>query len=78
MADYIGLLVGANTDRVYAVINPDHDHELENPRHLLIQNEEKEPVRLIKVARGDYHNTLTFKDVQELADRHIRRMSGAE
>jgi hypothetical protein len=36
-SDYIGVIVGANSGIVVAVINPDDDSELDNPRLLLLQ-----------------------------------------
>lgn len=33
---YVGLVCGATTGRVYAVVNPDDDSELDNPRFLLL------------------------------------------
>jgi hypothetical protein len=71
---FIGLICGALTNRVYAVHNPDHDSELDNPRLLLIQNEEKEPVQMIKVERGKYMAALTPDHVQEIVDEHYRSL----
>jgi len=36
-AEFIGLVCGSTTGRIYAVINPDDDSELDNPRHLLLK-----------------------------------------
>lgn len=37
-AQFIGAIVGSVTGNVYAIINPDDDSELDNPRHLLLQS----------------------------------------
>ena len=65
----IGVLRGVISKRIYAVINPDDDAELDNPRFLLIQNEEKEPVALIRVSRDDYMGALTMEHVAEIVER---------
>lgn len=36
-SEFIGAIVGAVSGTVYAVINPDEDAELDNPRLLLLQ-----------------------------------------
>lgn len=36
-ANFIGLIYGATSGRIYAIINPDDDQELDNPRWLLLQ-----------------------------------------
>ena len=62
-SQYIGLIVGTTTRRVYAVLNPDKDEDLDNPRHLLLQNEEKEPIRMEKIDRGAYEICMTPEEV---------------
>jgi len=64
----IGVVIGANSGTVYAVVNPDDDSELDNPRWLLIRGE-TEAMRLILVPRGDYEGALSMADVAQLVDR---------
>jgi hypothetical protein len=66
LSEFIGLIVGWTTRTVYAVINPRSDHELDNPRHLLLQNDKHEPVRMVKVARGKYEESMSMDDVNAL------------
>lgn len=68
-ANFIGVVRGANTGIVYAVINPDDDVELDNPRHLLLQNEAKEPVTLLRVPRGDYMQCMSSDALALLLSR---------
>lgn len=51
MNTLVGLVCGAATGTVYAVINPDDDAELDNPRWLLIKiaAAQREPLALVKV-----------------------------
>lgn len=98
-SQFIGVIVGANSGNIYAVISPDDDRELDNPRLLLLQasapafrpvepsrynltdenapvvqffevnSEEKitrEPMRLMRVPRGDYMGALSMADVAAL------------
>jgi len=69
MSEFIGVIISANTRSVVAVINPGNDSELDNPRLLLIQSENGEPMMMIKVPRGDYMGALTMEDVAELVER---------
>ena len=69
-SQWIGVLRGVLSKRVYAVINPDDDGQLDNPRFLLIQNEEMEPVRLIRIPRGDYMAATSMDEVARLSDAH--------
>lgn len=63
--DFIGVIVGANSGTPVAVINPDDDSELDNPRLLLIQGSE-EPLAMVKVPRGDYLGAMSMDQVAEL------------
>jgi hypothetical protein len=67
-SQWIGVLRGVLSKRIYAVINPDDDVQLDNPRFLLIQNEEMEPVRLIRIPREDYMTATSMDDVARLSD----------
>ncbi len=67
---FIGLILGIRSRRVYGVINPDSDEELDNPKHLLWQVEPKlrEPVTMAKVERGAYEVSMTLEDVNTLVN----------
>ena len=69
-SQYIGLVVGTRSKRVYGVINPEEDGELDNPRHLLIQIEPKlrEPVTMAKVDRDGYESCMTPDEVHVLVN----------
>jgi hypothetical protein len=67
-SEWIGVLRGVLSKRIYGVINPDDDAQLDNPRFLLIQNEEMEPVRLIRIWREDYMTATSMDDVARLSD----------
>jgi hypothetical protein len=69
MSAWIGVLIGVESKRIYAVINPDDDTELDSPRWWLIQNELKEPVRLIRIGREDYMAALSMDDVAVIVAR---------
>lgn len=65
MATQVGLVTGATTGKVWAVINPDDDTELDNPRFLLIQIAEavREPLVMVKVALTEY---MAFEQPSDL------------
>jgi hypothetical protein len=99
--EFIGVIVGANSGQIYAVINPDDDSELGNPRLLLIQSgpprfrlvdasrytlpngaepvmfyeiepdtpATREPMRMVRIPRGEYQRALTLSDVAALIAR---------
>jgi hypothetical protein len=97
--EFIGVIIGANSGQIYAVINPDDDSELDNPRLLLLQGGPpqykladmsnltrvddridvpalfemapdqpvtREPMRMVKVSRGDYMVALSMQDVTRI------------
>jgi hypothetical protein len=66
--DYIGVIISANSNTIVAVINPDDDEELDNPRLLLIQGT-KEPLMMVKVPRGDYMGAMSMEQLAELVER---------
>jgi hypothetical protein len=68
MQDYIGVIISANSNTIVAVINPDDDVELDNPRLLLIQGT-KEPLMMVKVPRGDYMGAMSMEQLAELVER---------
>lgn len=74
-SQFIGAIVGSVTGNVYAIINPDEDSELDNPRHLLLQagTEDREPMLMVRIARGDYMGALSMDDVAALVAQLINR-----
>lgn len=66
--DFIGVIVTAYSSTPIAIINPDDDSELDNPRLLLIQGT-NEPLMMVKVPRGDYMGALSMDQVAELVAR---------
>lgn len=62
---FIGVIIGLNTGTPVAVINPDDDSELDNPRLLLMQGS-GEPLMMVKVPRGDYLGAMSMQQVSEL------------
>jgi hypothetical protein len=71
-SEYIGLIVGFQSRRVYSVYNPDDDAELDNPRLLLLTNENHEPVAMVKVLRTDYMSDLSPDHLANLVAAHDR------
>jgi hypothetical protein len=85
-SELIGLIVGYTTGIVHAVINPDDDAELDNPRWLLHQVKPDppedtpptdgddqltyEPMTMVTVPRGEYMGALSMADVAELAQKY--------
>ena len=69
LSQYIGLIVGTTTRSVYAVVNPEHNDELDNPKHLLLRNELREPVQMVKVERGAMEACMTPEDVETLINQ---------
>lgn len=67
MSKFIGVIRNVETRQIYAVINPDNDSELDNPRWLLLKIRGKtEAIELIKVSRDEY---MGAKSVEQLAER---------
>lgn len=69
MREYIGVLRNALTGKVYAVIDPDDDKELDNPRFLMLKSADKEPIEMVKVPRGKYMTALTMEQLSAVIDR---------
>jgi hypothetical protein len=71
MAKRIGLICGALTGHVFAVINPDEDEELDDPRWLLMQidSERREPLLMLRVDREEYMACTHHDQVQKVANR---------
>jgi hypothetical protein len=64
--DFIGVLVSADTDLTYAVINPDDDSELDNPRWLLLRGEKSDALRMVKVPRDQYMGAQSMDDLARI------------
>jgi hypothetical protein len=69
MAENVGVICGATTGTVYAVVNPDDDSELDNPRWLLIQIEEakREPLTLVRIDTASFMACTHPDQVQAIA-----------
>ena len=63
MAQYIGVIFGANSGRIYAVVNPTDDRELENPKLLLIQNQDGEPMMIVRISQEEYAACVSQDDL---------------
>lgn len=63
---FIGVIRDALTGRIVAVVNPDGDAELDNPRLLLLKGADPEAMQMVKVPRGDYEGSLSMDDVAKL------------
>lgn len=69
-SELVGVIRNAQTGEIYAVVNPDEDHELDNTRWLLIKRiGDTAPVEMIKVTRSDYMTAMTPEALAELCDR---------
>jgi hypothetical protein len=67
-SERIGVICGAITGRVIAVINPDDDAELDNPRLLLFAGP-GEPLIMQRISRGEYMAALSMDEVAEIVKR---------
>jgi hypothetical protein len=69
MSDFIGVIRSATTGEIYAVVNPDDDSELDNPRFLLLKRiGATDAVEMIRVPRGDYMGAMTTEQLKQLVD----------
>lgn len=72
-SQYIGLIVGSLSGTVYSIVNPYADSELDNPRFLLLTNQDGEPMHMERVPRRDFDQTvMTPESVQRLRTKAIR------
>lgn len=62
-ATQIGAVVGNTTGRLYAIIKPDSDGELDNPAFLSIGNDQAESLRMIKATNAIYNSATTFQQL---------------
>lgn len=63
---FIGVIREALTGTIMAVVNPDSDAELDNPRLLLLKGAGPEAMQMVKVPRGAYEGALSMDDVARL------------
>jgi hypothetical protein len=68
-SEFIGVIRSTTTGKVYAVINPDEDQELYNPRWLLIKGETTQPIQIVLVPRAEYMAAGTLDDLARLVER---------
>jgi hypothetical protein len=66
-SEYVGVVRDFETKEVLAVINPDDDSELDNPRWLLIKSGER-AVELVRVPRGRYMSVMSMGDLANLME----------
>jgi hypothetical protein len=59
----VGMVVGTTSRMVYTLTNPTENAELDNPRLLLVQGEEPEPMMMVIVPRGAHSAEMTPDDV---------------
>lgn len=68
-SEYIGCVISATTGKIVAVINPDDDSELDNPRWLLFrwspkgESIETDAMRMVKIRRADYESKRSMVEV---------------
>ena len=67
--NFIGVIRGANSGTIYAVVNPNDDSELDNPRLLLLGGEKAEAMEMVKVPRDQYTDAMSLDQVAELVER---------
>jgi hypothetical protein len=68
-SEFIGVIREATTGEIRAVINPDSDEQLDNPRLLLLKAGTGEPLEMVKVPRGDYMGAMTTAQLAELVSK---------
>jgi hypothetical protein len=69
----VGMVCGAATGQVYAIINPDDDSELYNPRWLLLKIaiENREALTMVQIPLTDYMACTHPDQVQILAKNRL-------
>jgi translation initiation factor IF-1 len=68
MATQIGMIVGVETGRIYATVQPDRNVQLDNPRYLLMHVENEEKLMMVKVLETDFVGVETDLDRQALVE----------
>jgi len=70
---FIGLIVGARTRTLYAVLNPDNEKEIDNPRHLLTMAADfdiKEPIAMLRIEHGAFEIAESLEDIDTIIDAY--------
>jgi len=64
----IGVIRGTDSGNIFAIVNPDEDEELDNPRLLLLRHTSgyNEPLVMIKLEREQYMRCTTQEEVWTL------------
>jgi len=67
-SDSIGVIRGAETGHIYAIVNPDDDSELDNPQLMLLRHTTgyNEALVMIKLPRDQYMKCLSQEDLWTL------------
>ena len=73
MADNVGLYCGSTSGKVFMVINPDSDSELDKPCWLQLGVEGGESVEVVKMPMTAYRACRSPADIQAFATRALRR-----
>lgn len=68
-SEYVAVVRTLLSKKLVATLNPDDDAQLDNPRWLLIQHVDREPVALIKLKRDDYMKCLSFKALEAAVEK---------
>jgi hypothetical protein len=70
LSTYIGLQVGLRTGKVYGLVNPDRDADLRDPG--LLHVTDAEPVKLVRIKRGNNGAAMTQLDVLAVTTEYER------
>jgi hypothetical protein len=70
MSEFIGVVRSMQSGTILAVINPDSDDELDDPRWLLIRGL-KEPISLVLVPREEYMNARSMAEIERIVERIV-------
>jgi hypothetical protein len=71
-SQFIGVIRSALTGKIYGVVNPDEDEELDSPNWLLVRGLEKgeaDVIEMVKLPRKDYGNAKDMLEVFDLIQR---------
>lgn len=68
-SNFVGVVRDVETGGVIAVINPDDDSELDNPRWLLFRPGKTAAIELVRVPRGEYTEAMTMEQLAALVER---------
>ena len=68
-SQYVGIIMGSTSGKIYAVVNPDSDRELDDPKFLLMRSDLVEPVEMQRVQRSEYMKLRSIHEVAALVRR---------